>query len=248
MRILTRIFDWYFSRTALPYWCIVVLDLFVCFFGGLFAMWLLTPASTMMAMWTSLFHTFLVFGVINLIGFRTFHTYSGILRYSQFVDLMRVIYASALSFVLALAFNHIVVSYGLENIFHPFTGSRLTMIYLCTTALMCASRILIKLLYDNLLIGNSAENAMIYGTHAGAIAMTNELYNVKPVKFIIVGYIGDSKARYSERLMGKRIYSTQQNLKEIIKKNNVKALLVSPLKHEMFVNNHEFQDLLLSMA
>ena len=248
MRILTRIFDWYFSRTALPYWCIVVLDLFVCFFGGLFAMWLLTPASAMMAMWTRLFHTFLVFGAINLIGFRTFHTYSGILRFSQFVDLMRVIYASALSFVLALVFNHAVVSYGLEGVFHAFTGSMLTMIYLCTTALMCASRILIKQLYDNLLIGNSAENAMIYGTHAGAIAMTNELYNVKPVKFIIVGYIGDSKPRYSERLMGKRIYSTQQNLKEIIKKNNVKALLVSPLKHEMFVNNHEFQDMLLSMG
>ena len=246
MKILSKIVSWYFNKATLPYWCIVAFDLFTCFFGGLFAMWMWHPASEMMAEWPRLFHSFLMFGVINLIGFRTFHTYSGILRFSQFVDLLRVAYANVMAFVLILAFNHIVHYYDLTGTFYAFTDRMLFMMLLCTTALMCATRIVIKRLYDNVLIGATAENAMVYGTNAGAISITNNVYNTKPVKFRIIGYIGDSKPYYSERLMGKRIYSTRQDLQEIIAKNNVKALLVSPLKHELFVNNHDFQDMLLN--
>ena len=82
MKIVNKIFNWYFGRNALPYWCIILFDLAACFFGGLFVMWLRHPASEMMAHWSTLLHTFLMFALFNLIGFRAFHTYSGIDRKS----------------------------------------------------------------------------------------------------------------------------------------------------------------------
>ena len=246
MKILGKIFNWYFGRTALPYWCIVVLDAFICFFGGLIMMWGRHPASEMLNHGPALIHTFLILTLTNIIGSKVFHTYSCILRYSQFIDLLRVIYSSILAFVIGFAFNMVVINCDLTNIFMPLTGRMLFAIYFGTAAMMCGVRVLIKILFESVLMSNSSERVLIYGTHAGAIAMTNEARNTKPVKHLIVGYIGDSKKHYSERLMGQRIYSTQEDLLSIIKKRNIQAVMVSPLKHDKFLNNRKFQDMLIN--
>ena len=246
MKLFSTFFNWYFGRNALPYWCIVIFDFFVCLFGGLFVMWLRHPLTDMLMESPNLIHTFLMFGVANLIGFRVFHTYSGILRYSQFADLLRVFYASILSFVLALAFDLSIRHFGLTDTFTYINGRMVIFIYICTAAMMCTSRVVIRLLFENVLVGKNAQHVLIYGTHAGAIAMTNEAKSTKPVRFLIEGYIGDSKPHYKERLMGKHVYSTQENLPEIIKDKRIQAVLVSPLKHEMFLKNRKFQDMLIN--
>ena len=246
MKLFSSFFNWYFGRNALPYWCIVIFDFLLCLFGGVFIMWLRHPMSEMLSDMPQLLHTFLVFGVANLIGFRVFHTYSGILRYSQFIDLLRVLYASALSMVLALAFNYTVQGMGLTDTFHVINGRMIVIIYIGTAALMSGSRMLIRLLFENVLVGKNAQNVLIYGTHAGAIAMTNEARSTKPMRFLIEGYIGDSKPHYKERLMGKHIYSTQEDLLEVIHNKHIGAVLVSPLKHEMFLRNRNFQDMLIN--
>lgn len=245
MKVFSRFCNWYFGSKALPYWCVVAFDVLVCFFGGLFVMWLRHSATEIIVEWPTLFHTLLVFLVANLIGFRVFHTYSGILRYSQFVDLMRVVYASILSFVIAFVFNELVIRLGWTDMFYALTGRMVVAVFFCTMAMLCGSRVLIKLLFDSALVGRSAKNALVYGTHAGAISITNDVRNTKPVKFLIEGYIGDSKEHYTERLMGKRIYSTHEDLLSVIKEKDIRALLVSPMKHEMFVNNRKLQDMLL---
>lgn len=112
--------------------------------------------------------------------------------------------------------------------------------------MMCTSRILIKLLYEDALIGSTAQHALVYGTHEGAIALTNNACNTKPVQFLIEGYVGDSDNRFGERLMGRHVYSTKQDLLAIIRAKHITAMLISPLKHEAFINNRAFQDLLMN--
>ena len=148
--------------------------------------------------------------------------------------------------MLALCFNYVVVNFGLDETFKPLTGSMVVVIYIFTAALMCFARVLIRTLFENMLIGKNAKNILIYGTHAGAMAMTSEIRNVKPVKYIIRGYIGDSKPHYKERMMGKRIYSTHEDLLSVIKEQNIQAVMVSPLKQALFMKNREFQDLLIN--
>lgn len=245
MKVFGKFINWYFGRSALPYWCIMIFDLMVCFLSGVFIVWLRHPASDMLAAWPQLMHTFGLFAVLNFISFRVFHTYSGILRYSQFIDLMRVTNACVLSMLLAFIFSICALNFGWDDFFFIFTGRKLITLYLGNILAMCILRVLVKLIFDNALVSSSAMNTLVYGTRAGAIAITNNVRDAKPVQFLIKGYVGDEREHYNERLMGKKIYSVHEDLLPVIESQCIKAFLVSPLRHEEFTKNRKLQDLLI---
>lgn len=245
MKVFGKFINWYFDRSALPYWCIMIFDLMVCFLSGVFIVWLRHPASDMLAAWPQLMHTFGLFAVLNFISFRVFHTYSGILRYSQFIDLMRVTNACVLSMLLAFIFSICALNFGWDDFFFIFTGRKLITLYLGNILAMCIPRVLVKLIFDNALVSSSAMNTLVYGTRAGAITITNNVRDAKPVQFLIKGYVGDEREHYNERLMGKKIYSVHEDLLPVIESQCIKAFLVSPLRHEEFTKNRKLQDLLI---
>lgn len=245
MKVFGKFFNWYFGRGALPYWCIMIFDLMVCFLSGVFIVWLRHPASDVLAAWPQLMHTLGIFAILNFISFRVFHTYSGILRYSQFVDLMRVTNACVLSMLLAFIFSICALNFGWDDFFFIFTGRKIITMYLGNILAMCIPRVLVKLIFDNALVSSSAMNTLVYGTRAGAIAITNNVRDAKPVQFLIKGYVGDELEHYNERLMGKKIYSVHEDLIPVIESQCIKAFLVSPLRHEEFTKNRKLQDLLI---
>lgn len=245
MKVFGKFFNWYFGRGALPYWCIMIFDLMVCFLSGVFIVWLRHPASDVLAAWPQLMHTLGIFAVLNFISFRVFHTYSGILRYSQFIDLMRVTNACVLSMLLAFIFSICALNFGWDDFFFIFTGRKLIILYLGNILAMCIPRVLVKLIFDNALVSSSAMNTLVYGTRAGAIAITNNVRDEKPVHFLIKGYVGDDREHYNERLMGKKVYSVHEDLIPVIESQCIKAFLVSPLRHEEFTKNRKLQDLLI---
>lgn len=245
MKVFGKFFNWYFGRGALPYWCIMIFDLMVCFLSGVFIVWLRHPASDVLVAWPQLMHTFGIFAILNFISFRVFHTYSGILRYSQFVDLMRVTNACVLSMLLAFIFSICALNFGWDDFFFIFTGRKIITMYLGSILAMCIPRVLVKLIFDNALVSSSAMNTLVYGTRAGAIAITNNVRDEKPVHFLIKGYVGDDREHYNERLMGKKIYSVHEDLIPVIESQCIKAFLVSPLRHEEFTKNRKLQDLLI---
>lgn len=245
MKVFGKFFNWYFGRGALPYWCIMIFDLMVCFLSGVFIVWLRHPASDVLAAWPQLMHTLGLFAVLNFISFRVFHTYSGILRYSQFIDLMRVTNACVLSMLLAFVFSLCALNCGWDDFFFIFTGRKLIILYLGNILAMCIPRVLVKLIFDNALVSSTAMNTLVYGTRAGAIAITNNVRDEKPVHFLIKGYVGDEREHYNERLMGKKIYSVHEDLIPVIESQCIKAFLVSPLRHEEFTKNRKLQDLLI---
>ena len=245
MKVFGKFFNWYFGRGALPYWCIMIFDLMVCFLSGVFIVWLRHPASDVLAAWPQLMHTLGLFAVLNFISFRVFHTYSGILRYSQFIDFMRVTNACVLSMLLAFVFSLCALNCGWDDFFFIFTGRKLIILYLGNILAMCIPRVLVKLIFDNALVSSSAMNTLVYGTRAGAIAITNNVRYEKPVHFLIKGYVGDDREHYNERLMGKKIYSVHEDLIPVIESQCIKAFLVSPLRREEFTKNRKLQDLLI---
>ncbi len=217
----------------------------VCFLSGVFIVWLRHPASDVLAAWPQLMHTFGIFAILNFISFRVFHTYSGILRYSQFVDLMRVTNACVLSMLLAFIFSLCALNFGWDDFFFIFTGRKIITLYLGNILAMCIPRVLVKLMFDNALVSSSAMNTLVYGTRAGAVAITNNVRDAKPVQFLIKGYVGDEFEHYNERLMGKKVYSVHEDLIPVIESQCIKAFLVSPLRHEEFTKNRKLQDLLI---
>ena len=86
------------------------------------------------ALLTKTIFTYMCF---NLIGIKIFHTYSGIIRYSSFVDLKRVGYAMGVSLIVAEIMHYVVYSWDLE--FVRLQGRQLVAMYLLATMAMWLS-------------------------------------------------------------------------------------------------------------
>ena len=94
MQFFNKLVNWYFNKKSLPYWCIFIFDCAIVFFSYLAIFKVMNGgARTLGVLWqVSLLN--LALTVFYAIGFKLFHTYDGILRYSSFVDLQRVGYAT----------------------------------------------------------------------------------------------------------------------------------------------------------
>ena len=93
MKILNKIFEWYLTKNALPYWTVLAIDIFICYLSGLLVFWFYYHGAIEFSNLSLITATIFIFMTFVLIGFRVFKTYSGIIRYSSFVDLQRVGFA-----------------------------------------------------------------------------------------------------------------------------------------------------------
>ena len=106
MNFLKKVADWYFSKRTLPYWCILIIDCSIVFVCGLFAMYLANGGNYFVANFWQIVLGLFICLIPFIVFFKVFHTYSGIIRYSSFVDLQRLVLAtlcgSAVMLVLGL--------------------------------------------------------------------------------------------------------------------------------------------------
>lgn len=163
------------------------------------------------------------------VAFRLFHTYSGIIRYSSFVDLQRVGTAMVVGTVLVFAVRRCP---GLEEWFVPMRVRDLLAVFVLATLLMWAVRMLVKFLYDNCFGNSMASRAFIYGVRFAGIALAKSIRNQKPSPYIIEGFVSDESEFYRYRLMGVKVYPNDERLVERMLEKKVKVLLVSPMKND----------------
>ena len=95
-----KLVNWYFSKTTLPYWCILALDSIAVVVAGMIAIYIAEGGEALMSHFWNYILTFVCTLPLFVVGMRIFHTYSGIMRYSSFVDLMRISGALVLGFIL----------------------------------------------------------------------------------------------------------------------------------------------------
>ena len=100
--LFDKILNWYFTKNALPYWSIFLIDCLIIVCSGLLTYWIFNNAEILLGNVEKVLSTLLCFVVLSIPGFRLFHTYSGFMRYASFIDLMRVAYGNAVSLVLVL--------------------------------------------------------------------------------------------------------------------------------------------------
>ena len=110
MKFFNKITNWYFSKRSLPYWAILAMDILICYLSGILVFWLYYRGAVTLGNIALLTKTIFTYMCFNLIGFKIFHTYSGIIRYSSFVDLKRVGYAMGVSLIVAEIMHYVVYS------------------------------------------------------------------------------------------------------------------------------------------
>ncbi len=106
MNPFSRIIHWYFSRKALPYWSVLIFDSVVLFLSGFFAYWLFHRGYATQQHSYQIGKVMLIYIALSWIPMRIFSTYSGIIRYSSFVDLRRLTFANFTSLCIAWAVHY----------------------------------------------------------------------------------------------------------------------------------------------
>ena len=234
---------WYLTRGALPYWYVLITDLLIAYLSGILVFWFYYRGAVTLGNILPLSRTIGVYLIFFLIGFRVFHTYSGIIRYSSLEDLRRICYAQALSCFIAEVFHYAVIFLPLP--FVPLAGRQVFLIFLVSTALMWGMRILAKALYDQLLGRNATHNVLIYGAHYGAVALAKSVQD-SGRKYRLKGFISPDKKMTNKTIMGERVYMNNEDLVDIIKGKDIDAVLVSPVAIRSFRDDNTVQDMLLS--
>lgn len=242
--LFDKLLNWYFTKNALPYWSILLLDSLIIVFSGMTTYWIFHWADLLAENFFKVFNTMLVFVVLSIPGFRIFHTYSGFMRYSSFIDLMRVTYCNVLSLVLVL-----LCQWGQEflpiHLFMHFTLKQILLIFLISTLLMWGLRIIVKTLYDLATSNVRAQRALIYGALTGGVGLAKNINSTRPRRFILKGFISHSEKLKHHTLMGEPVFGSDENIAEIIKSRNISAVLISPLRVKEFRNNQALQDTII---
>ena len=246
MKVIEKLWNWYLSANALPYWVILAIDILICYFSGIFVFWLYYHGAVAFGNIALLSKTIFVYMIFNLIGFKLFHTYSGIVRYSSFVDLQRVGLAMLLSWVIAEGMHYVIYYWDLN--FIRLEGRQIAAMYLVATIGMISFRIVVKSVYDVVFNTGNAMRTLIYGVNGGGIGLAKSIRIIKPQKFALKGFIAHDSSFKGRILMGQKVYMVDDNLAEHIKSLKIKAVLVSPLQNERFRDDQKLQDILLSQG
>ena len=245
MNPLRKAIHWYFSKKALPYWCVLAFDSMVLFLSGFLACELFYRGFTLEKHFPQTARVMLLYVVLSWIGMRTFSTYSGIVRYSSFVDLRRVMYANILSFVIILIAHYFLLTAPAELFAH--LNSRVILVmFIIATLIMYGARVVVKSLFDITMSDSKAPRVLIYGTMSGAVSLAKSLRFQEPVRFVLKGFITHDPHDSHDQLMGEKVYGVDDDLQAVIEKDHIEALLVSPLRNDDFRNNQQLQDKLIN--
>ena len=242
MNPFSRLSTWYFSKKSLPYWGIILLDCCLILFSGLLVYALNNGVLSTLDILGHLLVTLLVCLIPYLVGFRLFHTYSGIIRYSSFVDLQKVGFAVLFGLICVVVFQALTD-------FSPYLvyirKRDLILSALLAMSLMWMMRVFVKFFYVSTFRVAKAERAFIYGVKQGGVSLAKSIQNQDPARFVLAGFISDLTEIGNRYLMGVKVYPNNEDLIGVMRRLQADVLLVSPLKVEAIRNNQEMVDRLI---
>ena len=244
MKSFRNILGWYFSKKSLPYWLVLMMDSLIIMASAIFVYWLFHGGYVTLVHFTGLMRSLGIYLLISIVSFRIFHTYSGIVRYSSFVDLERVGYANMLALAIGIAI-HYPMYQAPDGLLAPLSTRELIGNYATATVLMWGMRILVKSLYDLSSSDGRAMRALIYGVQDGGVGLAKNIRTQRPARFQLCGFIAHEKGYGHHSLMGVKVYETLDEVRGALGRRDIEAVLISPLRNGDFRNEQELQDLLI---
>ena len=247
MNFFRKLANWYFRRNSLPYWSIIVLDMLILMMSGAISYWIFSNWTELTSRMPTLLASLSVYAVLSIIGVRYFHTYAGIVRYSSFIDLMRVAYANVVSLVLALGV-HVLMYKVPSQYFEPLNGRQIVLMFVIATLAMWAMRVLVKTVYDVSTADNNALRVLVYGAQSGGVGLAESIRTQTPRRFILKGFISHNHRLRHNELVGEKVFTMEDDLRKVVEDYHIGAVLVSPYRTNDFRKNQDLQDLLIGMG
>lgn len=246
MLSIRKIVDSYFSKRTFPHWCVLLLDSAILFLSGVFVYWCFNRGTALQLNFWPLTYLMLLCVGIHFIFFAIFRTYSGIIRYSSFNDLIRVAQAMGCS-ALAVIAVHFFTNSCPSRVFAHVQVRHILIAEAIATGLMWLLRVSIKWVYDTYFRTEGAKNVFIYGIRAGGIGLAKAIRSEKPMRYCLRGFISHDPALGANgtRLMGEPVYEVDASLPDVIRRNGIAAVLVAPGRIGKFRNDTALQDYIL---
>ncbi len=246
MLSIRKIVDSYFSKRTFPHWCVLLLDSAILFLSGVFVYWCFNRGTALQLNFWPLTYLMLLCVGVHFIFFAIFRTYSGIIRYSSFNDLIRVALAMGCS-ALAVIAVHFFTNSLPSRVFAHVQVRHILIAEAIATGLMWLLRVSIKWVYDTYFRTEGAKNVFIYGIRAGGIGLAKAIRSEKPMRYCLRGFISHNPALGANgtRLMGEPVYEVDAGLPDVIRREGIAAVLVAPGRIDRFRNDTALQDYIL---
>ena len=239
-----KLLSWYFTKNSLPYWCIFLLDTLILFLSGVFSYWAFQKTGALIENHVSVLLTALIYTVFGVVFFRLFRTYSGIVRYSSFIDLAHVSNGNLCAMTLALCYSWLMELLQWDAV-SIMSQTEIVIAFIIATILMWGMRVLVKTLYDVAFSDKRAMRVLIYGALSGGIGLAKNINSQHPRRFVLRGFISHDERSNHIQLMGRRVYNVNDDLAAIIEKEKIQAVIVSPMRAKEFRKNDALQDLFI---
>ena len=223
-------FHRYLSAKVLPIWTILLIDVFIIVISSLLAYALRYDFRSIFLESSTIDKTILWTVVVNLIFFRVFRTYSNVLRFSSFVDIMRIFVSLTVSYALLMITSVLTESY-LE--FNLAPVSVLFMSYIISFAMMACSRVIVKTFFEALNSdGTHSANVFIYGAKEAGVNIAKALRVNLRNHYRLRGFIADEPELINKVMMGVRVFPNDDTLIDVLNDRDVQTIIISPAKME----------------
>lgn len=244
MNFTNKLINWYFNKKSLPYWCVFMFDCAIVFFSFLLVyQQTYGGAKTLSVLW-QLCSMCAIYAIFYAVGFKMFHTYDGILRYSSFVDLQRVGYASLVGCVLSYLGHFVMLQFDyFQNVY--VGGREIALASLISVLLLWAVRVLVKTVYDVSIDTFNARSTVILGIDEGGIGLAKLVRNDKSLRMRLFGFVSDGNNVRHKVLMGLDVYQ-YSDVRRLVKQEHIECLLVSQSAIDEFRKDKALQDMLIA--
>lgn len=232
------IFSHLISLKYLPRWIVLLVDIGICCISYLLAFYLSKSLvinhidANGFPFWASL----AIIISVQCIFFWLFHTYSGVLRYSNYVDAAKLLIAVCSTMLLLLLVNSIL-STSLE--ISLTTDYSLFFYGVIAFLLLFLERLVVKTGFDYI-IQNSGRilPVMIYGTQSAAIGIAKMIRSSQDMHYKLIGFIDDENIN-NKYIMDVKVYNINnpKDAKFILQK--AKSVIISPLKMKKINTNKD---------
>lgn len=228
----------YFKRLIAPYWTILLIDSLVVVLSGLVSYALVYSLKDLVYNFGSLLIILLTLMPGYIIGMKVFGTYSGILRFSAAIDFIKLAGAFVFGALTAFFFHKILRYYVGESVLE-IKGLTFFISFMLATLLCLGFRLLVMFVYNNMIYGKNQFRTFVYGTLENGLALAKSINADKNSPYVLSGFITDDEKMTRHRIMGARVYHICDDLIEIMRLRQIKAVFVSASSSEVFKGNVE---------
>ncbi|WP_373783077.1 polysaccharide biosynthesis protein [Bacteroides heparinolyticus] len=220
----------YLSTKVLPIWTILLIDVFIIILSSILAYILRYDLRSIFLESSNIDKAIFGAVIVNLIFFRVFRTYSNVLRFSSFVDIMRIFVSLTVSYAILMAINVLGDSFFNTKLV-PF--SVVFMSYIISFAMMASSRVIVKTIFDMLNFdGRHSANVFIYGAKEAGVNIAKSLRVNLRNHYRLRGFIADEPELINKVMMGVKVYPNDDTLIDNLLDRNVQVVIISPAKME----------------